>query len=189
MIAYLSGTILSKQDRSLVLEVNGTGYLVFVPRGLLEKAAAGNSARLHIHTNVREDEIALFGFSSEEEWKFFRLLLTVSGVGPKSALEILNAPIASVKHAIAKKEAAFLTKIPGIGTKTAERIIVDLQGKIKETILEEGVQNQDRGINEDIVRALEALGYKRQHVISGLKKVPQEISGEEAIIKYFLQNI
>lgn len=189
MIAYLSGTILSKQDRSLVLEVNGTGYLVFVPRGLLEKTAMGDSAKLHIHTNVREDEISLYGFSSEEEWKFFRLLLTVSGVGPKSALEILNAPIASVKHAIAKKEAAYLTKIPGIGTKTAERIIVDLQGKIKEEVLLDSSETEAVGMNEDIVRALEALGYKRQHVISGLKKVPQEISGEEAIIKYFLQNI
>ncbi|MEK7523588.1 MAG: Holliday junction branch migration protein RuvA [Patescibacteria group bacterium] len=187
MIAFLSGTVLSKQDRTLVLNVNGVGYLVFATKGLLEKTPIGQELALHIHTNVREDDLSLYGFFTHEEWQFFRLLLTVSGIGPKSALEILNAPLKEVRQAIAKKDEVFLTRIPGIGRKTAQRMIVDLQGKIKEEILEESTQPGSH--NDDIVQALIALGYHRQHVLQGLKKIPAEINNEEAIIKYFLQNI
>lgn len=187
MIAYLSGTVISKQEKTLVLDVNGVGYLVHATRDFIGKTNDGNELKLYIHTNVREDNISLYGFKTPEEWQFFRLLLTVSGVGPKSALEILNAPLPKVRQAIAKKDASFLTRIPGIGTKTAERIIVDLQGKVKEEILEEeGVSDKQ---SEDIIQALVSLGYNRQHVINGLKKIPANIEGEEAIIKYFLQNI
>lgn len=188
MFAFLSGKILHKQEKTLILDVNNLGYLVHAPRSLLEKINEGEELKLYIHTNVREDDISLYGFSSQDEWVFFRLLLTVSGIGPKSALEILNAPLAKVKQAIAKKDSAFLTQIPGIGRKTAERIIVDLQGKVKEEILEEGAGESGRS-SEDVVQALVSLGYSRQHVLNGLKKIPTEISGEEAIIKYFLQNI
>lgn len=187
MIAYLSGKILAKQERTLVLNVNGTGYLVYVTRGLNEKVGEGETIELYIHTNVREDDISLYGFLSEDEWNFFRLLLTVSGVGPKSALEILNTPINKVRNAIAKKDATFLTQIPGIGEKTAQRIIVDLQGKIKEELLEETAPNRE--VRDDIMQALITLGYHRQQVVQGLRKIPAEIEGEEAIIKYFLQNV
>lgn len=189
MIAYLTGTVLSKQERTIVLMVNGTGYLVYVTKGTREKCSVGTPLDLYIHTNVREDDLSLFGFESEHAWSFFRLLLTVSGVGPKSALEILNAPISKIQTAIAKKDVAVLVQIPGIGRKTAERIIVDLQGKMKEAELEEAVDGQETPRHDDIVEALISLGYHRQQVLQGLKKIPDEISGEEAIIKYFLQNI
>ena len=189
MIAYLSGTILSKQERTLVLMVNGTGYLVYVTKGTLEKSTIGTALDLYIHTNVREDDLSLFGFESEQAWSFFRLLLTVSGVGPKSALEILNAPISKIQTAIAKKDVPILTQINGIGRKTAERIIVDLQGKMKEVELEEATDGQTKPKQDDIVEALISLGYHRHQVLQGLKKIPEEVSGEEAIIKYFLQNI
>lgn len=186
MIAFLSGTVLSKQSKSLVLKTSGIGYLVHVAANILEKTEPDSELSLFIHTHVREDALSLFGFETEEAWKFFELLLTVSGIGPKSALEILNAPMGRVKQAIAKKDPAFLTRIPGIGRKTAERIIVDLQGKVKEEIIADSATPGAE--NEDIVQALVALGYSRQRVVHGLQKVPVEISGEEAIIKYFLQN-
>ncbi len=193
MIAYLSGTVLSKQPRNLVLDVHGVGYLVYVPRGLLEKTTEGQPLTLHIHTNVREDDLSLFGFSTQDEWNFFKLLLTVSGIGPKSALEILNAPYAKVRNAIAQKDVAHLTQIPGIGKKTAERIIVDLQGKIKVELMvgetAAPLSSSELHEREDLVHALVSLGYHRQQVVQGLKKIPQELSGDEAIIKYFLQNI
>lgn len=188
MFAFLSGKVLHKQEKTLILDVNNTGYLIHATRGLLEKTNEGDELRLYIHTNVREDDISLYGFSSQDEWMFFRLLLTVSGIGPKSALEILNAPIGKVRQAIAKRDATFLTQIQGIGRKTAERIIVDLQGKIKEEILEDSVE-ENSGKNEDVVQALISLGYSRQHVLNGLKNIPEEVAGEEAIIKYFLRNI
>lgn len=187
MIAHLSGQIQYKQNKAVIVDVNGVGYLVRLTQSFLEKISEGEEIKLHIHTHVREDDISLYGFSTADEWMFFELLLTVSGVGPKSALEILNAPIAKVKQAIAKKDAAYLTRIPGIGKKTAERIIVDLQVKIKEQEIEEEAGRREE--SEDIIQALVAFGYSRQQVTQGLKKIPPEVSGEESIIKYFLQNI
>lgn len=186
MIAYLSGTVISKQDRTIILNVSGTGYLIYVPRGLKEKTAEGEKLELYIHTNVREDDISLYGFGSKDEWQFFKLLLTVSGVGPKSALEILTMPMPRVKTAIAKKDSALLSTIPGIGKKTSERIIVDLQGKVKEELLEDQIETP---VREDIMQALISLGYNRAQVAQGLKKIPQELEREEEIIKYFLQNV
>lgn len=187
MIAYISGNIIGKKERTVVVEVNGIGYLVFVTRSFNESIQLGEKTSLHIHTHVREDAISLYGFAAQEELAFFELLLSVSGVGPKYALEISNYPLAKVKQAIATKETAYLTKIPGIGRKTAERIIVDLQGKIKEDIL---VGNAETTAgSEEIVQALMSLGYHRNQVMQGLKKIPHEIEGEEAVIKYFLQNI
>lgn len=186
MIAYLSGTVLSKQDRTIILNANGTGYLVYVTRGLIEKTNEGDKLELYIHTNVREDDISLYGFSNKDEWQFFKLLLTVSGVGPRSALEILNTPMPRVKTAIAKKDSGFLSTIPGIGKKTSERIIVDLQGKVKEELFEEQGCAPSR---EDIVQALVSLGYNRTHVVQNLKRIPQSLNSDEEIIKYFLQNV
>jgi len=189
MIAYLSGKIKIKHEKNFVVNVNGVGYLVNSTKGLLESVLEDQEIELYIHTNVREDDISLYGFKTQDEWKFFKLLLTVSGIGPKSALEILNAPMQKVRQAIAKKEVALLVQFPGIGRKTAERIIVDLQGKIKEEIIEEDSEPgaQERG--EEIIQALVSLGYHRHHVIQGLKKIPAEVQGEESVIKYFLQNI
>lgn len=193
MIAFLDGTVIRTQERSLILNVNGVGYLVYVPRGLIEKVSVGSPLSLFIHTNVREDDLSLFGFPTTQEWEFFKLLLTVSGVGPKSALEILNAPINQIKSAIAKRDLVQLTKIPGIGKKTAERIAVDLAGKLKEGIMSESAQTSTENAlhheKEEIIQALISLGYNRSHVVQGLKKVPSEIASEEAVIKYFLQNI
>ncbi|MBI4994056.1 Holliday junction branch migration protein RuvA [Candidatus Peregrinibacteria bacterium] len=189
MIAFLSGIVISKQDRTIILNVSGTGYLIYVTRNLLEKihpATRGEKLELYIHTNVREDDISLYGFSNKDEWQFFKLLLTVSGVGPKSALEILNMPMPRVKTAIAKKDAVFLSTIPGIGKKTSERIIVDLQGKVKEELFEE---QSSVPVREDIVQALISLGYSRAHVVQNLKKIPPSLNSDEEIIKYLLQNV
>lgn len=186
MIAYLSGNVIAKHERTVVVNVNGVGYLVSVPRGTHEKIILGEPVELHIHTNVREDDLSLYGFSTLAELQFFKLVLTVSGVGPKSALEILSAPLDRVRHAIAKKDPLFLTKIQGIGKKTAERIIVDLQGKIQEQVMSEEFTP---GIDHnDIIAALTSLGYSRAHVVQGLKKVPDELTDEESIIKYFLHH-
>ena len=187
MIAHLSGTILAKTEKEFVLNVNNVGYSVFIPRTLLEKFQTGEAIELFIHTHVREDEISLYGLPNFEAWRLFKLLLTVSGVGPKSAMEILNFHEAQIKTAIAKKDSAWLTRIPGIGNKTAQRIIIDLQGKFKEEAILTAA-GEPASAEEDIIQALIALGYHRHHVMERLKKMPSEISGEEAIIKYFLQH-
>ena len=190
MFAHLKGKIHLKQEKNIILSVNDVGYLVTLTRGLLDSISEGCEISLFIYTNVREDDISLYGFKTKEEWQFFKLLLTVSGIGPKSAMEICNAPLAHVRQAIAKRDAVYLTQIQGIGKKTAERIIVDLQGKIKEEVLEEeAIASGHANASDEIVQALVALGYHRQQVVQGLKKIPEAVEGEEAIIKYFLQNI
>lgn len=190
MIAYLSGRVISKEERSIVLDVSGVGYFVFVPRRFSESVSEEQPVKLFIYTHVREDELSLFGMSTREEGSFFKLLITVSGVGPRLALDIMNAPMKNVRQAIAKKDVAYLTTIPGIGKKTAERIIVDLEGKMKaETLMDASDEGGDIPQQEDIVNALLSLGYHRQQVLQGLKRVPSEVKGEEAIIKYFLQNV
>lgn len=187
MFSFLSGTIHSTHDRNITLLVNNIGYLVNVTREMLEKSRAGDPIELFIYTNVREDELSLYGFPTEDQWRFFKQLLTVSGVGPRSAMEILNAPLSQVKRAIAQKDSAWLTRTPGIGRKTAERIIVDLSAKIKDELLVEDT-TQPLESREEIIQALINMGYQRQRVVAGLKQIPQEITGEEAVIKYFLQH-
>lgn len=190
MIGYLKGTILSKREKTLLLDVGNVGYEVFVPRSKLEKLALGETIALYIHTNVREDDISLFGVSTEQEMSLLKLLITVSGIGPRVALEILTAPIADVQNAIAHKDTAYLTRIPGIGKKIAERMCVEISSKVMELApvgLNYTKQSEDME-NMELVDALMSLGYKRTHVINGLKKIPSEVKGEEAIIKYFLQH-
>lgn len=188
MIGYLRGNILTKRERTIVITVDNVGYEVYVPSTFTEKINLGDAIELYIHTNVREDDISLFGVSTEREMRLFRLLISVSGVGPRTALEMLNASVEDIQNAIAHKDTGFLTRLPGIGKKTAERICVDLSTKIMElgpAALNYKTVNHP---NDELINALIALGYKRSHVVQGLKKIPQEITNEEAIIKYFLQH-
>ncbi len=190
MIGYLKGTVLAKREKTLLLDVANVGYEVNAPRSFIEKLALGETRSFYIHTNVREDDISLFGLSTEREMNLFKMLISVSGIGPRTALEMLNAPLIDLQNAIAHKNLAYLAKLPGIGKKTAERLCVDLSAKVVElgettlnyapiTVAEE---------NDELITALTSLGYKRAHVVTGLKKIPENIKGEEAIIKYFLQN-
>ncbi|MBP9717798.1 Holliday junction branch migration protein RuvA [Candidatus Gracilibacteria bacterium] len=189
MIGYLSGTIVHKRERQIILDVNGVGYLVSAARQFIETLKKGDPCSVFIYTQVREDELSLYGFKQESEWDLFKLLLTVSGVGPKVALEIMNAQIEKVRNAIAHKDPDFLKRIPGIGKKTAERIIVDLQNKVTPAEVQYVESKEPENVpQEDIINALVALGYTRQHVMNGLRKLPSELTEEEAIIKYFLQN-
>lgn len=188
MIAHLKGTIIAKQPRALVVDVHGVGYLVHTSRTLLESKSSGENVSLFIHMHVREDDLSLYGFSTSQELDFFKLLLSVSGIGPRSALELMNLPLIHLKQAIVKKDLAYLTHVPGIGRKTAERICVDLSSKIELEGIEEISTESGAPMSGDIIDALVSLGFTRQHVVVGLKKVPASLTGAEEIIKYFLQN-
>lgn len=188
MIASLEGTIQKKLKGSIILRTNGVGYEVFVNQNSLDEINEEDSTSLFIHTAVREDDIRLFGFLTFEELKTFKLLITVSGVGPKSGLEILNNPVASIKYAISNGETSLLTSTPGIGKKTADRIIVDLKEKIGASEKPEDYSAPTE-MNEDVFSALLNLGYHRQIIRQTLKKIPDEIRETEKIIRYFLQNI
>ena len=128
MIAHLRGVVLSKSNESAVIDVNGVGYLVHAAAPVVAGLTVGEEARLHIHTNVREDAIQLFGFAAPFERDVFLKLTTVKGIGPKLAMAVLSgASLAELVGAVADGDVLRLTEIPGVGKKTAERLLVELQ--------------------------------------------------------------
>jgi len=188
MIAYLAGTIQKKLNDSIILKSSDIGYLVKISQSFLNECEKDDHKEFFIHTAVREDDISLYGFETFEELEVFKLLISVSGVGPKSALEILNNPLSSIKYAISNGDSALLVKTKGIGKKTAERIVIDLKEKIGASEKPQDYETTTTDINEDVVSALENLGYRKHQIIQKLKKIPEDIQEPEDIIKYFLQN-
>ena len=131
MIAYLKGKIIYKTLNHLVLEVNGVGYQIFVGENFLNELRLDTETEIYIHHVVREDASDLYGFKTREDKDLFEILLTVSGVGPKSGLGVLSLSSAGdIKEAIVRGDANLLTKVSGIGKKTAERIVLELKNKV-----------------------------------------------------------
>ena len=187
MIGYISGLIIDKDAKTIIVLTQGVGYKIHVPSELLAGAKIDNKIQLYIHTAVREDDIALYGFSKKEELEFYEQLLTVSGIGPKMGMDILGTPIHLTKSAIINEDAAFLKKIKGLGTKTAERLILELKNKITPSISKDGKPSFG-SVNEDAVSALESLGYERFQIIKAMGDLPSNIKKTEEIVKYFLKN-
>ncbi len=191
MIRLLKGTIESKEERAIILFVNGVGYHVFAPNELVQSAE--NDITLHIHTHVREDALVLYGFRTKKELNFFELLLTINGIGPKMALEILNQPTEQIQTAIFTGDVTKLTKIPGVGKKIAERLILELKNKVEPANLNDRKQNplKTNAIDADIVKALEGLGYKKSQVEKLLSEADEDLKDKdpESIIRYFLQRV
>ena len=188
MIAYLKGKIIQKNKQSLVLANEFIGYEVHISKPLHEQSELGKELELFIYTKVREDEISLFGFADTDEMQFFKDLISVNGIGPKIGLEILSNNIEQTKTAIIQENAAFLSKIPGIGKKTAERLIVELKNKVTP----KNISNLPTALEsqfEEVVGALSSLGYQRGEIYRVLKTVPEDVTSNEEIITFFLRHI
>ena len=189
MISRLKGILETKAEKYVIMDIGGVGFKIFVSAATLENLpAAVQSATLHTHLNVREEALDLYGFLTQEELKFFELLLTISGVGPKVALGVLS--IASVKtlvSAIAKGEVEFLTKVSGIGTKIAQKIILELKDKIVKLGFEAG----EAATLEDyeVIDALIGLGYTPSQARRAVRNLPKEIKGVEKRIKEALKTL
>jgi Holliday junction DNA helicase RuvA len=186
MIRLLKGTVLSNEERSIILMVNGVGYQVFVPNSILIEA--DEELTLYIHTHVREDAFTLYGFRNQNELNFFELLLTINGVGPKMALAILDQPAQQIQKAIAQSDIKTLTKIPGLGKKKAERIILELKSKVDPVDGSLPIP-QENDIHPDVILTLESLGYKRSHIQKVLSEVEEEINEVEEWIRVFLKRV
>ncbi len=156
-------------DGSALITVGGVGYAVHVSAGTVAALARSkNDATLLIHTAVREDAFDLYGFETEEELVFFKQLLSVSGIGPKSALGILNAAdVSSLRRSIAQGDTTALTKVFGVGKKSAERIVVELRDKLAK----EAGSGEPIGGNAEVMDALLALGYRAEEVRQVLKEI------------------
>ena len=186
MIGYLRGKTAHLFADYCIIDVNGVGYRVFVPtstRHLMQKDA---NTELFIHTAVREDAILLYGFATKIEYDVFSLLISVSGIGAKVALNMLSAmPAAELTRTIAQKNVPLLTKLPGIGKKTAERIILELKDKISFDEADIGDFYEDAPVADDIgeetAAALAALGYTRAEIAPALKKTATAKSVQDAV--------
>jgi Holliday junction DNA helicase RuvA len=166
VIAYVSGEIVARGNDYVVVDVHGVGYKIFVPRH-----PDSDIVTLHTHHVVRDDAQQLYGFDSREELALFEMLITVSGVGPRAALSLLSSSRpAQLAAAIASGDAAALARAPGVGKKTAERLIVDLKGKIARG----GPEREPAGmpLEDEAAAALQALGYSAAEALSALRGVP-----------------
>jgi len=164
MIAHLRGTLLAKHPNQAIVETHGVGYevTISVPT-FTELPASGAEVALHVHTHVREDALALYGFLRLAEKHLFEKLLTVSGIGPKLAITILSGmPADEMVGAIRQGDLARLTRIPGIGKKTAERMVLELRDKLPpQTGVSESAVTPASPVEEDVISALVNLGYQR----------------------------
>jgi Holliday junction DNA helicase RuvA len=163
MIAHLRGKLLAKHPNQAIVETGGVGYdvTISVPT-FSDLPAQGSEVALHIHTHVREDQLALYGFMRPAEKTLFEKLLTVSGIGPKLAITILSGMAADeMTGAIRGNDVAKLTRIPGIGKKTAERMVLELRDKLPKTDVETTAPATMSAVEEDVLSALMNLGYQR----------------------------
>jgi Holliday junction DNA helicase RuvA len=176
MIGKLTGTLAGRTaDGAALIDVGGVGYLVRVPLLALTSVLEGAHLSLFVHTAVREDAIDLYGFPTEDELSFFKLLTTVSSVGPKTAIGILNvADVSSLRRAIAQGDASTLTKVFGIGKKSAERIVVELRDKLADHMARSGTPVGSQGADGEVIEALMALGYRAEESRKILKDIGTE---------------
>ena len=188
MIASISGTIQRVGSDNLVINVGGIGLRVFVPKGVLEQAGpVGRSASLHTHMIVREKELSLYGFESEEDLNLFEILLDVNGVGPKVGLSILSTLSPEViRGAIAREESAVLQRVPGIGKKTAERIMFQLRDKLDLTAEVAAVPYM-RDVDADVIDVLTTLGFSIVEAQTALQNIPREETDLDMRVQLALQ--
>ncbi len=171
MIARLHGKVAAVGPDSLVVDVGGVGYRVRVPRSVVEQVRGpGDTVTLHTHLHVRENELALYGCSTEEELGLFEMLLGVSGIGPRSAMNIVsNVPVETLREAVARGDAGSLARLPGVGKRTAERLVAELKGKLGEAA-SSPVGALSAG-DAEVIAALTGLGYsvaEAQQALAGL---------------------
>lgn len=188
MIASLSGTILKVEATSLVVGVGGVGIRVTVPKTVLEDVAGiGRSVRLHTHLLVRENELALYGFDSEEDLQLFEVFISISGIGPKVALSILSTLSPELlKSAIMREETAVLQRVPGIGKKTAERIMFQLRDKLDLTAVTTAVPFVS-DVDTDVIDFLTGLGFSIVEAQAALQNIPREVKGVDERVQFALQ--
>jgi holliday junction DNA helicase RuvA len=174
MIDILSGSLVSRDKSSVVLMVGGVGFRVNVPKSVFDIVeGTGQALTLYTHLAVREDSLTLYGFATEEDRGLFDILLTVSGVGPKVALSILSTLSTDhLRHAVAREESDILARVPGIGKKTAEKIIFELKNKLG-TAVSLGLPAIS-DTDTDVVDALIGLGYSVVEAQSALQRIPRD---------------
>jgi len=183
MIGRLAGVLLEKNPPQLTVEAGGVGYEVEVPMSTFYNLpATGERVMLLTHLVVREDAHLLYGFATEAERRAFRQLLKISGVGARTALAVLSGmSVAELVEAVAAQESGRLVKIPGIGRKTADRLLLELKGKLGSEVVSGVAANRQRPAASDVMHALLALGYSDKEATEAVKQLPEGLSVSDGI--------
>ena len=203
MIAYVKGLLAEKMEDSVIVEAAGLGYRIFVPVSVLsELPKLGETVKIYTYYSVKEDSVSLFGFLSRQDLEMFRMLIGVNGVGPKSALGILSVLSPdTLRLAIISSDAKAISKAPGIGSKTAQRIILDLKDKVKAEDILYGGNDAAAGdaavevsgvgeIGKEAIEALTALGYSASEATGAVRKVAiTETMTAEDVLKAALRHL
>lgn len=205
MIAYIKGILTETREDSIVVEASGIGYNILVPVTVLEQLPPpGSEVKIHTYTHVREDAFLLYGFATRDDLKIFKQCITVSGIGPKGALSILSVMDAdALRFAILAGDAKTVAKAPGIGAKTAERLILELKDKVRledtlgnvsrnvsDTGLLSGASDVNNSAKKEAVEALVALGYSSAEALKAVNQIESaKDMDSEAILKAALKNL
>jgi len=187
MISTIKGKIEYSKGNYVVIDVNGIGYKIFTTPYIIGKIAGKDEVKFFIHTYVREDTLALYGFLAIEELEMFELLISISGIGPKAGLGILTvATPKTIKTAILNEDSSILTKVSGVGKKTAERVILELKNKIADISVGD---KEEAVIDSDAIEALVSMGYSVTEAREALKAVPKDLKDVGQRIKHALKNL
>ncbi|MGS5088971.1 Holliday junction branch migration protein RuvA [Hydrogenophaga sp. A37] len=183
MIGKLTGTLLEKNPPQILIDCHGVGYEVDVPMSTFYNLPAlGDKVSLLTHFVVREDAQLLYGFGSAAEREAFRQLVKISGIGPRTALSVLSGmSVGDLAQAVSAQEAGRIVKVPGIGKKTAERLLLELKGKLGADLALPGSGPVQSDVQSDIQQALMALGYNEKDAAAALKALPLEVGVSEGI--------
>ncbi len=196
MLARLRGTLTEKSAGQIIIDVNGVGYEVFIPFSTYyELAEPGDRVTLHIYTHVKENDLSLYGFSTQREKDLFNLLIQISGIGPKLGVTILSGlPAEELAEAVVAGDLVRLHSIPGVGKKTAERIILELKEKLDRFLPERSSQDAARsgsGMGGDVVSALVNLGYQKAAAEKAVSAINREGTncGFQALLRGALSHL
>jgi len=176
---YFEGTVIDKRPTSVVVECGGVGYRFHIPLSTYDKIASGTKAKILAHLFVREDQIRLYGFATKEERDLFEMLISISGVGPAVALAVLSgSTVSTLQRAVLNEDFGQLQKIKGIGLKTAQRIVLELKGRIERSFAA-GAEGADEGAKNrnDAISALVSLGFTRKVAEAAVEKARQAEEG------------
>lgn len=180
MIGMLTGTIARSGQNPIILDVHGVGYAVSVPTRLLPQLTRDSKQIFHVYTHVADDALDLYGFPDQEELLLFKLLLTVSGIGPRTALNIIDRGVGEIRKAITTSDVDFFTTIPRLGKKNAQKIIIELKSKLGST-KELDLTGDADGETKQLLEALTGMGFARSEVIEVVRKLDTNKPLEEKI--------
>ena len=191
MFAYIKGILESRTLEYVVIDVSGIGYKIFMSENSMKKVGEiGSIVKVYTYLKVKEDDVSIYGFSSNEELRMFELLVSVSGIGAKLAISILsNIEPSVLAISVVSNDVATLKKLPGIGTKSAQRIILELQDKLKSMSIEDAQSEElEKVVNkndtiEELISALQVLGYNRKEIEKIIPKLKDENADLETLIK------